>query len=53
MSSVHIPEASAVRVVPFGELRDAEAVPLTVGKEPGARLVDERERLRDNWLRPP
>ena len=39
------PEASAVKFVCEGEERVAEPVPLTVGKESGARLIDERQRL--------
>ena len=44
MSSVHDPEASAVRVVTLGELRSAEPVPLTIGNSPERGLVDERQR---------
>ena len=48
-----IPEASAVRFVCERRRARRRAGAVDGRKEPGARLVDERQRLRDNWPRPP
>ena len=45
MSSVHIPEASAVRFVTLRRTPRRRTSPLDGRKKPGAGLVDERQRL--------